>query len=78
MNDYPGGACITMEGRLNKEGIDLSIGYKYNKMKVFTFDLTKGAGTTRHGEPYELRFPNKFGNVCIRHVACPNIISNYF
>ena len=40
--------------------------------------MTRGAGATRHGEPYEARFPDKFGNVCVRHVARPEIISNYF
>ena len=79
MKDYPGGTWITMQGRCNKEGVDLiCIGYKYNKKKVLTFVLTKGAGATTHGEPYEARFPDKFGNVYIRHVARPDIISNYF
>ena len=40
--------------------------------------MTRRAGATRHGEPYEGRFPDKFGNICIRHVARPEIISNYF
>ena len=40
--------------------------------------MTKGAGETRHGEPYEARIPDKFGNVCVIHVARPEIISNYF
>ena len=40
--------------------------------------MTREAGATRHGEPYEARFPDKFGNVCVRHVARPEIISNYF
>ena len=79
IKDYPGGTWITMEGRCNKDGVDLiCIGYKNNKKKVLTFVSTKGAGATTHGEPYEARFPDKFGNVCIRHVARPNIISNYF
>ena len=40
--------------------------------------MTRGAGATRHGEPYEARFPDKFGNVCVRHVARPEILCNYF
>ena len=45
---------------------------------LLTFITTRGAGATRHGEPYEARFPDKFGNICVRHVARPEIISNYF
>ena len=79
VKDYPGGTWTTIEGRCNKDGVDLiCIGYKYNKKKVPTFVLTKEAGTTRHGEPHEARFPDKFGNICIRHVARPAIIFNYF
>ena len=68
-----------MEGRCNKDDVDLIyIGYKYNKKKVLTFVMTHGASSTTHEEPYEARFPDKFVNVCIRHVARPDIISNYF
>ena len=79
MKDCPGGTWITMEGRCNKDGVDLiCIGYTYTKNKVLTFVLTKGADATTHGEPYEARLPDKFGNICIRHVARPDIIYNYF
>ena len=79
MKDYPEGTWITMEVRCNKDGVYLiCIGYKYNKKEVLTFVLTKGAGVMTHGEAYEARFPDKFGNVCIRYVARTDIISNYF
>ena len=64
---------------MRKNGVDLvGVAYTYNKKEVRTFIVTRGAGTTRHGELYEARFPNKFGNVCVRHVARPEVISNYF
>ena len=45
MADFPGGTWIVMEGRAEKEEVDLvCVGYKYNKRKVLTFVLTKGAG----------------------------------
>ena len=79
MEEFLGGTWIVLEGRVQPEDIDLiSIGYKYNKKKVLTFIATKGAGSTDAGEPYEARFPDKFGNVCVRNVARPSIISNYF
>ena len=79
MKDFPGGTWITMEGKPEKEEVELvCIGYKYNKKKVLTFVMTKGAGSTRPGEPYQARYPDKYGNVCCRHVSRPEIISNYF
>ena len=79
MKDFPGGTWITMVGKPEKEEVELiCIGYKYNKKKVLTFVMTKGAGSTRPGEPYQARYPDKYGNVCCRHVSRPEIISNYF
>ena len=79
MKDYPGGTWIVMEAKTaNTEANLLCIGYKYNKKKVLCFVMTRGAGSTRPGVPYEARFPDKYGNVCLRHVARPDCISNYF
>ena len=79
MKDFPGGTWITLEGRAQKEGIDLvCVGYKYNKKTVLTFVFTKGAGSTAPGESYEARFPDKYGNVCVRHVSRPALMAYYF
>ena len=40
--------------------------------------MTKGAGTTEKGGPYEARFPDKFENLCVWYVARPQVISLYF
>ena len=77
MKDFPGGTWITLETEIDSVSI-VCIGYKYNKRNVLTFILTKGAGSSKHGDPYEARFPDKFGNVCVRHIARPEIISTYF
>ena len=78
MKDFPGGAWITLEAKTEHEGVDrIYIGYKYKK-KVLCFVLSRGAGSSKAGEPYEARFPDKYGNVCVRHVMRPQIISNYF
>ena len=70
MEDFPGGTWIVMEGRAEKEEVDLiAIGYKYNKRKVITFVTTRGAGKTTAGTPYKVKFPDRFGNVCVRHVG---------
>ena len=79
MKEMPGGTWIVLKGRAEKEGVDLvSLGYKYNKKKVLTFVYSKGAGSSAAGKPYEARFPDKYGNVCIRHVARPQVVSTYF
>ena len=79
MKDFPGGTWIVLEVEDGATGIDLvCISYKYNKKKVLTFVLSKGAGSTLEGEPHEARFPDRFGNVCIRHVARPQVVPNFF
>ena len=79
MKDMPGGTWIVLEGtteELNRKLV--CIGYKYNKKTVLTFILTRGAGSSEPGDPYEARFPDKYGNLCVRHVARPQVIANYF
>jgi len=77
MKDCTGGTWIITRATVDE--VDLvSIGYKYNKKKVSTFVMIKGAGSTRPGEPYIARFPDSFGNVCIRHIARPVVISHFF
>ena len=69
MLDMPGGTWIVLEGRDGIEDVPLVyIGYKYNKKKTLIFLTTKGAGSTEKGEPYKARFPDKYGNLCVRHV----------
>jgi len=79
MKDFPRGTWITLEGRSQKEEIDLVyVGYKYNKKTVLAFVFTKGSGSTAPEDSYEARFPSKYGNVCVRHVFRPAIVANYF
>jgi len=38
MAQFPGGTWITLEGRAQKEGVDLvCIGYKYNKKSTYIY-----------------------------------------
>ena len=79
MKDYPGGTWITLEGHAEDEDEDLvALGYKYNKKTVLCFVTTRGAGTTDPGTPYEARFPDKYGNMCTRHVLRPHVIATFF
>ena len=40
--------------------------------------MTKGAGNSTDGEPYEAHFADKYGNVCVQLVRQPAILANYF
>jgi hypothetical protein len=40
--------------------------------------MTLGAGTTRKGTPYEMKFPTENHNVGIRYVDRPDVLSKYF
>ena len=76
MVDYPGGTCIAMEWKIVKKYTELvCIGYKYNNKKVLTFIMTQGVGSTEKGDLYDAMFPNKYGNLHIYHVACPECVS---
>jgi len=54
------------------------VGYKYTKKAVLKFVFTKGAGSTAPGDSYEARFPDKYGNVCVRYVSHLELMTNYF
>ena len=54
------------------------VGCKHNKKTVLTFALAQGTGSSEPGVPYEARFPDKHGNLCVRHVAHPQAIAKYF
>ena len=43
-------------------------------IKTLVYLMTKGAGITEKGEPYEARFLDKFGNLCVRYGARPQVI----
>ena len=77
MKDMPGGTWIVLEATIDDE-IVFCVGYKYNKKNVLIFMCSRGSGSTDAGVSYEARFPDKYGNVCTRHVARPQVVSTYF
>jgi hypothetical protein len=42
------------------------------------FVLTENAGRTDAGAPYEMKYKDSYGNVCVRSVDWPDIISKFF
>ena len=74
----PAGARIVLTATV--EGVALvALGYKYNRKKVLSFVMTRGAGRTTDGEPYIQKYCSKTTRqVRQRSVGRPHIISQYF
>lgn len=79
MKNWPSGAYTVWEcsppGKAYKM---IAIGYKYNARKVLCFIATENAGSTVYGDPYVARFNDAAGNVCVRYVPRPAVLSKYF
>jgi hypothetical protein len=77
LQPLPAGSKLVLEATY--QGVDLlAIGYKYNRRKVLFFVATRGAGTTTPGEPYVQRWADDHGNLCVREISRPAILSEYF
>ncbi len=40
--------------------------------------MSESAGSTEEGKPYQMKFPDAFGNVHVRSVPRPEVISDFF
>ena len=77
LKDAPGGVWIVMES--THQGVPLvAIGYQYSTRTTLFFVATKDAGSTTNGTPYEMKYTDDWGNVNIRYVDRPEIISKFF
>jgi len=54
------------------------VGYRYFSKKTLFFIMTEGAGCMTPGKPYEMKFVDKYGNIEIRLVERPQVISDFF
>jgi hypothetical protein len=73
----PGGASIVLRSVLEDVPL-IAIGYKYNKKRVLHFVMSENAGSTTDGDPYQMKFADQFGNIHIREIPRPEVISTYF
>lgn len=71
LKDAPGGVHIVLTGKAPNEVSLMAVGYKYSKRNVLNFMCTQTAGHTRPGTPYEMKFTDAHGNVCVRYVKRP-------
>jgi len=77
LKDAPGGIWIVLQSTY--QGIPLvAIGYHYSTRTTLSFGATKDSGSTTKGEPYQMKYTDDWGNVHIRDVDRPDIISKFF
>jgi hypothetical protein len=78
LKEAPGGVHIVLEGKTQCEVPLIAIGYRYSRKTILFFLLTKGAGSTIDGDPYEMKFTDSYGNIVTRFVDRPDVISTFF
>ena len=78
LKNAPGGIHIVLGGVAPNNAPLVVVGCKYNKKKVILFVATKRDFSTRTGKPYEMKFTDTDGNVCVRKVERPNLCGIYF
>ena len=73
----PGGVSVVLQSEV--EGVILlAIGYKYNTKTTLFFVCTERAGSTSPGEPYEMKWSDDHGNIHVRNVQRPAVLSKFF
>jgi hypothetical protein len=78
LENAPGGVHIVLKGTA-PNGIDLvAIGYHYSTKTTLFFIATADEGSTTPGKPYEMKYMDDHGNVCVHLVECPDIVSKFF
>ena len=78
LKEAPGGVHIVLEGTTQCEVPLIAVGYRYSRKTILFFVLTKNAGGTTEGDPYEMKFTDSYGNIVTRYVDRPEVISNFF
>ena len=63
LKNAPGGVHVVLKGRHPNGHTLVAVGYRYSSKKTLFFICTEGAGSTTPGEPYEMKFTDKHGNV---------------
>jgi hypothetical protein len=77
LKEEPGGTSIKLKSEV--EGIKLvAISYKYNKRHVLHFIMSENTGSTKSGDPYQMKFSDDNGNIYSCDHPHPEVISDYF
>ena len=78
LKEAPGGTSIVLQGEHPDGPTLVAVGYRYNSKVTLCFVITKNAGSTKKGKPYEMKFADSHGNVHVRLVDRPAVISDFF
>ena len=70
----PGGIWIVMKGTHTNGKALVAVGYMYSSRKTLFFIATEGAGSTRAGDPYEMKWADEWGNIQVRNVQRPEML----
>ena len=73
----PGGVWVVLETTTVDNTKLYATGYRYSCRKINYYLVTEGCGSTEPGVPYETKFVDGNGNVCIRHVARPACVGRF-
>jgi hypothetical protein len=55
----------------------IAVGYHYSHKTILFFVLTKNAGGTTEGDPYEMKFTDSYGNIVTCYMDHPEVISKF-
>jgi hypothetical protein len=77
LEDAPGVVWIVLKCHYLEVPL-IAIGYRYNSKTVLCFVASKISGSTRPGEPYQMKFNDDFVNIVHHDVERPEIISEFF
>jgi hypothetical protein len=78
LENAPGGVHIVLKGTA-PNGIDLvTISYRYSTKTTLFFVATADAGSTTPGKPYEMKYTDDHGNVCVHLMEHSDIVSKFF
>ena len=78
LTDAPGGVSIVLAGTAPNEQKLIAIGYRYSRKTTLFFVMTAGAGSTKPGRPYIMKYTDGYGNLCSREVERPAVLSDFF
>jgi len=76
LKDAPGGSHIVL--KCTHQEVELiALGYQYSSKRTLHFIFISNGGSTTPGTPYEMKFTENFGNIQVRDVDRPAIISKF-
>jgi hypothetical protein len=77
LKDAPGGVHIILEETTKDEIPLVAMGHRYSRKTIVFLVLTKNGGTSKPGDPYQMKYTDSYRNICTGNVDHPQVISNF-